>query len=260
LHRTTRRLSLTDAGEAYVDRLRAILLDIDDADASVSSQTQELAGVLHVSVPPVLATPLLGPLIAGFRQRYPHIRFDVDVDPVDSPSIEDHDITLLATNAEFDANVIARRIITTEAILVAAPSYLQRRGTPQEPEELSQHECLRLRMPGLRAGSWRLILDGPQGRQVDVPVTPVLWVNHTDTLLRAALDGAGITSAPALDVAAPYLASGELVRVLPLWIAGRMSIYAALPSRKFMPQRSRVFLDYLVEKTRQLAGNADSRC
>lgn len=96
-------------------------------------------------------------------------------------------------------------------------------------------------------------------KPVELGIEPVLWANHTDTLMRTALDGAGITSV-AVDLAAPYLMSGELVRVLSPWITGRLTLYAALPSRKFMPQRTRVFLDYLVEQTRHNAQMAIAAC
>ena len=88
---------------------------------------------------------------------------------------------------------------------------------------------------------------------------PVLLANHTDTLLRATLDGAGITSV-AVDVVAPYLSRGELVRVLSPWITGRLAMYAALPSRKFIPQRTRAFVDYLVEQTREQTSRALAAC
>jgi DNA-binding transcriptional LysR family regulator len=89
--------------------------------------------------------------------------------------------------------------------------------------------------------------DGPQ--TVEANVNPVLWANHTDTLLRATLDGAGITSLP-VELAAPYLGSQELVRVLPDWITGRFTLFAAMPSRRFVPRRTQVFLDYLTKQTR----------
>jgi DNA-binding transcriptional LysR family regulator len=84
-------------------------------------------------------------------------------------------------------------------------------------------------------------------------------VNHSDTLLRATLDGAGIASV-ALDLVAPYLMRGELIRVLRPWIAGRLTLYAALPSRQFIPERSRVFLDYLIEQTRIQVNGAVAAC
>lgn len=259
LHRTTRRLALTDAGDAYVERLRLILQDIDDADAAVSSQTQEVAGVLHIAASPLLARHVVAPLITGFRARYPRIRFDVDVTNAAMPAVEDHDVCLLGTNASFDANVIARRIVTTEAVLVAAPSYLMRRPAPQVPDDLRHHDCLRLRITGQRSGAWQLSRFEPEEETVQVEVTPVLWANHGDTLLHVALDGGGITSTT-LELAAPYLATGELRRVLKPWVTGRLSLYAAVPSRKFMPERTRIFLDYLSEQMQQKMNEAAGRC
>ena len=249
LHRTTRKLSLSAAGESYLARVRAILQDIDEADSAVSSQTHELAGVLRILAPPVLATHVLAPLIAGFRAMHPKILLDIEVAAYQNPPIEDYDVTLLPTDNKFDGDVIARRVSATEAILVASPAYLKRRGTPYKPEELAQHDILRLKAPELRPRVWRLLDSDHHDAPLDVAVEPGLWVNHSDTLLRAALDGAGITSA-AVDLVAPYLMRGELVRVLRPWIAGRLTLYAALPSRQFLPERSRVFLDYLTEQTR----------
>ena len=93
----------------------------------------------------------------------------------------------------------------------------------------------------------------------EVEIKPVLLANHTDSLLRATLDGAGITSV-AVDIAEPYLSRGELVRVLAPWITGRLSMYAAIPSRKYVPQRTRMVLDFLLEKTRQQSAKALKAC
>jgi DNA-binding transcriptional LysR family regulator len=259
LHRTTRRLALSEAGETYLRRVRAILQDIDEADVLASMQTHELAGVLRLLAPPVLATHVLAPLVVGFRQRYPKILLDIQVESFIEPQIEDYDITLMATDAAFDGDVIARKVISTEAVLVAAPAYLKRKGTPLTPQDLVQHECLRLKANGLRSRAWRLLNGASQNEYLDLEVEPVLWANHTDTLLRAALDGAGITSTP-VDIVAPYLSNGDLVRVLRPWITGRLSMYAALPSRKFLPQRAQVFLDYLTEQTRLQVSSALDTC
>lgn len=259
LHRSTRRLSLSVAGEAYLQRLRAILQDIDEADRLASSQTHELSGILRVLAPPVLASHILAPLIAGFRQLHPRILLNIEVASFKEPPIEDYDITLMPTDETFDANVIARKISTTEAVLVASPAYLLRKGAPATPQDLAAHEILRLKAPGLRSHTWRLLNSARQDEALDVMVDPGLWINHTDTLLRAALGGAGITSV-AVDLVAPYLSRGELVRVLRPWITGRLSLYAALPSRQFMPERTRVFLDYLTEQTRIEVNNAVQAC
>ena len=259
LHRTTRRISLSTAGEEYLERVRAILQDLDEADAAVSSRTDELAGELRLLAPPVLATHLLAPMIADFRRLHPRILLNITVESFREPPIEDFDLTLLPTSEAYDGAVVARKISSTEAVLVAAPSYLARKGVPATPLELAQHEVLRLSISGQRQSSWRLMDASNRDAPIDVAVTSALWVNHTDTLLRATLDGAGITSAP-IDLIAADISNGALVRVLRPWITGRLALFAALPSRKFIPGRTKVFLDYLVERTRLEVDSAVLAC
>ena len=259
LQRSTRRLHLTDAGQAYLGRVRNILQDIDEADAVTRSQTHELEGLLRVHAPPVLASYVLAPMLTAFRQRYPKIQVDIEVATTSEPPIESFDITLMGVDQSFNSTVVARKVIEAEVILVASPAYLQSRGTPQVPEDLRRHECLRLRQPGSRPRAWQMQRKTEPGILVDIAVAPGIVANHTDTLLRATLDGAGITSV-SMDIVAPYLARGELVRVLNPWTTGRLAMYAALPSRKFISQRSRVFLDFLVEHTQLQTRKAMEAC
>lgn len=247
--RTTRRVSLTEAGEAYLGRVRQILEDVAEAEVIASAHTSELAGRLRVHTQPVLASYVVAPLLSGFRQLYPGIVIDVEVETYRDPPIEDFDITLMGADADFTADIIARKVVESEVILVASPAYMARKGAPAHPEELARHDCLRLRARDMPLRIWRLYSGEPGQAAVEVKLDPVLVANHTDTLLRAALDGAGITSV-SLDIVAPLLTRGELVRILSPWVTGRLAMYAALPSRKFIPERSRVFLDYLVERTR----------
>ena len=253
LQRTTRRLSLTHAGEGYLAKVRHILNDIDEAHAAAQVHTQEISGVLRVLAPPVLATHILAPVVAEFKRRYPKVLLDVFVDSPADPPIEDFDLTLLGADANFDANVVARPIISSQGVICAAPGYLQRYGVPSSPAELVNHQCLRIKLPGNRPRVWQLINPDadPAGGDVtlEVAVEPAFLVNHTDTLLRATLDGAGISGQP-LDLVASYLKSGQLRRILSPWITGRFTLYAALPSRKFMPARTRAFLELLTEQTR----------
>jgi len=259
LHRTTRRVSLTDAGESYLERVRVILQDLDEAHALVSSQTSDLAGVLRLLAPPVLATHVLAPLVSGFRQAYPKILLDIEVESHREPPIQDYDITLMGTQASFDANVIARKVLSSVTVLLASPEYLRRRGTPARPEDLAQHDCLRFKPAAGRSRAWRLLHETDEARFIDIEVQPVLWANHTDTLMHAALDGAGIT-ATTIELAAPLIQNGDLVRVLNPWITDRLTMYAALPSRKFMPRRTEVFLDYLITQTRTRVESAMATC
>lgn len=257
--RTTRQVSLTEAGQAYLARVRHILQDIDEADALASEHTNKLPGRLRVHAQPVLASYVIAPLLSAFHQRYPDIVVDVEVETHRAPSIEDYDITLLGTDVNFDADIVARKIIASDVILVASPAYVARKGLPATPKDLAGHDCLRLKRIDGPLRAWRMWQDSNPDRIIEPNIDPVLIANHTDTLLRAAVDGAGITSI-ALDIAAPYLTKGTLVRVLHPWVTGRLAMYAALPSRKFIPQRSRVFLEYLVEHTREQNGKAMSVC
>lgn len=259
LQRSTRRLALTEAGQSYLNRVRNILQDIDEADETARSHTTQMGGLLRLHAPPVLATYVVAPVLAEFRRQHPNIRIDLDVDSVKEPPIEDYDITILGSDARLDGDVVARKVIESDAFLVAAPAYLQRRGEPRQPRELAAHDCLRLKQPQSRPRIWHMWCPLQPQEGVDVEIEPVLLANHTDTLLRATLDGAGLTSLP-MDIAAPYLTRGELVRVLAPWITGRLVLHAALPSRKFIPQRTRVFLDYLIEATRQQAQSALATC
>ncbi len=249
LQRTTRKVSLTEAGEAYLARVRHILNDVEDARAVAQAHTMEIAGVLHVTASPLLATHLLAPAIAGFRKLHPQVTFDVAVEAGGPGSVSDYDIKLLSAPAGFNGNLIARPIITTVGVLCASPEYLKERGSPKTPDDLKDHDCLQFKHPDKRSGV--LLLTNPEtdGLTVEVPVRPICQVNYVDTLLRAVLDGAGIGSQP-MDLAAPYLNSGKLVRVLAPWTTGQLTLFAALPSRKFLPARTLAFLDYLTERTR----------
>jgi DNA-binding transcriptional LysR family regulator len=228
LQRTTRRLSLTDAGEAYLARLRAILGDIDEAQGVAQSHTHEMAGTLRILALPVAATHMLAPLVAGFRRLHPGVAIDIHVDDRPHPPVEDYDLAVINGEVEVDANVIVRTIILSQAVFCASPAYLRRHGTPKSPEDLLRHDCLRLRPTGTRLRPMTLI----------------------DTLLRAAVDGAGISSQP-VDLLAPLLGTGQLRRVLAPWITARLSMLVALPSRKFMPLRTRAFVEYMIEHTRR---------
>lgn len=259
LQRTTRRLALTEAGQTYLNRVRNILQDIEEADELASAHTQELSGLLRLHAPPVLASYVIAPLLSGFRQRYPNILIDIEVEALHEPPVEDFDITLVPADESFDAALVARKVIESEAVLVASPAYAKRRGLPQTPADLAQHECLRLKAPNGRPRRWRMWREDAPGQAQEVEIQPVLLANHSDTLLRATLDGAGITSV-SMEMVAPYLMRGDLVRVLNPWITGRLAMYAALPSRKFIPQRTRVFLDYLIEQTREQSRRALEAC
>ena len=259
LHRNTRRVALTQAGAAYLERVRPILRDLDEAEALASAHTHELSGELRIAASPTLATHVLAPLLAGFRQLHPRVSVELEATDGHPSGLEGFDLTLFGAKPGFDADVIARPIMETDEVLVASPGYLARRGTPRHPAELAAHELLVTRRPGQRGGALRLWPQGQPEAAVATEVPPALTSSHLDTILRAALSDAGITVVP-LDLVAPYLGTGQLVRVLSPWVAGRLTLYVAMPSRRFVPERTRRFLDHLVDETRRQTALALAAC
>jgi DNA-binding transcriptional LysR family regulator len=253
LQRTTRKLALTEAGEAFLLRTRNILHELEDAEAAAAESSRELGGAIHILATPVIASYYLSPRIATWHARHPKVLLDLTIDAFPQPRVEEFDVTFMVVQEGFDASIVARALATTEWIACASPDYLRRAGTPGEPQDLASHTYLKFQWPQ-SSGHWgrriRLEPASGEGEVVEIDVKPALQTTSFDVLLRTALDGAGITFLSRLLVA-PHLARGALVQVLPDWIFGRFTIYAALPTRKFLPARTRLFLEFLSEFTPQ---------
>lgn len=251
LQRTTRKLALTDAGESYLQRVRAILHEIDDAEAAAAASTRDLRGTIRIVAAPVLATNFLAPMVAVWHAYYPKLMLDISMDAYASSRVDEFDVTIMVAGEDFDANIVARPLVQGEAIVVASPDYLERRGIPREPQDLVHHDYLRdssapVRLqsgPGRKLRLQSLRADVPD-EEVDAPA--VLQSVSTELLMRAAVDGAGVAVTSRL-LAEEHLARGELVHILPGWIFSRYTIHAALPSGRMLPARTRVFLDFLTE-------------
>ena len=258
LQRTTRKLALTDAGDAYLQRVRAILHEIDDAEAAAAASTRDMRGTVRIVAAPVLATNFLAPMLASWHANFPLLQLDISVDAFASGRVDEFDVTLMVAGEDFDANVVARHLMHGEAIMVASPGYLERRGTPREPQDLAHHDHLR---DGGMAVRWQLgagrklrlqPLDGTLAAQ-EVEAPAVLQSVSTEVLMRAAVDGVGVAVASRL-LAQEHLARGELVHVLPGWIFSRYTVYAALPSGRMLPARTRAFLDFLSQQVQVTPG------
>jgi DNA-binding transcriptional LysR family regulator len=246
IQRTTRRLALTEAGDAYLARVRSILHEIDDAEAAATASVRDVQGVLRLLATPVLASYYLAPQLGRWRLANPKVEIDLVIDPFPQARIEEFDLTFMVEEEGYDASVVARPLSTTDWIVCAAPSYLARYGTPATPQELAHHDYLRFPWQLASGPSSRRVVLRPQAGGAPVAVDMKVGIQSTsfDVLYRAALDGAGIAMLSRLLVA-PHLASGTLVQLLPDWIFGRYTIYAALPSRKLLPARVKAFLEFL---------------
>lgn len=258
IQRTTRKISLTEAGSAYLLRVRNIMHEIDDAESSASASTQELKGTLHVLSSAAIATYVLAPGIALWRTRHPKVALDLAIDPMPHLHVDEYDATFMAMDEGYDANIVARPLVASSWVMCAAPSLLQRVGTPLEPNDLQGQDFLRFsqqQAATTAAGRVRLQpltrssgspREAEDSQAVDVDMNPVLHTMSLDVLLRAAADGIGFGVFSKL-LAQRYLADGTLVQVLPEWYLGNFSIYVALPTRKLIPARTRAFLDFVGE-------------
>ncbi len=249
INRTTRRLSLTDTGELYLDRVRHILTEVDEAEALATASTAEPRGHLRVLCPPAFAVHQIAKHLPKFRVLYPKVSIELSVPgPVESVD-ENFDVSILTEGRRpLDGNFVARRLARSEVVLCASPEYLDRRGRPQHPKELDAHEAML--PPFLR----ELVLQSSSGGESGPPLETVtltlkrsgLSTMHTDTMYAAALAGLGITGLPSF-VAEDALLENALERVLPQWHLFTTTLYAGMPTRKHVPARTRVFVDFLVK-------------
>jgi DNA-binding transcriptional LysR family regulator len=253
LQRSSRRLALTSAGEAYLERLRGILSDIDEAAEAAHSQAREMSGSVRVLSLPGMATHLVAPAIAEFRRLHPKVTIELHSDMLASRGIEGHDITLVTDRVQLPSGAVVRPVVRSESVFCASPDYLRRHGAPLTPQDLRQHALIRIVQPGLASGPLKLVHESEPDRQEQVvDVSPVIASNDHEAVLRSTLEGAGISS-QAMQVAAPLLRSGRLQRVLAPWLAERFTLLASFASRRLVPTRTRAFLDHLIQQA-SLAG------
>ena len=243
LMRTTRKLRMSELGHAVLDHARHVVQGVDAAAALADHRQMKPSGRLRVSVPPDLA--LFGPFLAEFVWAYPAITLEVDVSMrlVDIIA-ENFDVALRYGELRDDATLAARRILEVPGGLYASPSYLERHGTPNEPEALREHHALYAQSGTGEPIAW--VLQRGKLRWEGLPPSRVL-VNSPEFLVRMAIDGAGIAFSQER-TAEPYVKAGELVRVLPEWRFPPMRLSAVFPGRKLMPARTRVFIDALSAK------------
>ncbi|MDD0809466.1 LysR substrate-binding domain-containing protein [Curvibacter sp. RS43] len=240
LHRTTRRVAVTEDGERVFHWAQRVLDDVDHLMQEVAVTRQTPRGSLRISSSFGFGRQVVAPLVSQLVERYPglQVRFEVFDRLVDVAS-EGFDLDVRVGD-DIAPHLIARRLADNHRILCAAPAYLQRRGTPRNLQDLSQHDCLVIKERDHPFGVWRL----HAGAQEDtVKVTGPLSSNHGEIVVRWALDGRGVLLRSIWDVA-PWLQSGELVQVLPEW-RQEANIWAVYPSRLSNSAKVRVCVEFL---------------
>ncbi len=242
--RSTRRISLTEAGALFYERCRRILDDLQDAEAMLSEVTQVPRGILRISLP-IIGYRFLLPILPEFKKRYPEIEMDIDFNDRIIDVIETGFDAVIRSGELVDSSLMARKVGVYRCMLCASPEYLQRKGIPYSPEALSSHECIRFRFPTTgKLQQWDL-WEKTLERTLHLPTT--LTCNNMEALRAATMAGFGLAYLPDFLVR-DALASGDLQIVLGEYfgMVGQFSIL--WPSNRHLSPKLRVFVDFCCEK------------
>jgi len=244
LQRSTRRLRLTEVGEAYFEHCDRILDELALADNTVGSLHQEPRGKLRFSAPVAFSTLHVAPALPDFMAQYPDLMVDMTI----SDSLVDlveagYDLALRIAPEPGGPNLVARRLAPIRRKICGSPAYLARRGVPQVPADLMSHNCLDYTCMNAE-GRWHL--HGPGG-EAAVPVSGSLRINDDEALSQAVLGGLGLALLPTFIVGSELLA-GRLVEVLPDYLPAGRFIYAVHLPDRHLPMKVRVFIEFLQQR------------
>jgi DNA-binding transcriptional LysR family regulator len=244
LNRTTRRLSLTDAGSTFYQHCARVVEEIETAEHALTDLRGTPRGILRISAPLTFGQQFLPNVIADFMQLYPGLKVDIHLaDHMVDLVAEGFDMAIRITRLR-DSSMIARKLADFHGQLVASPDYLKKHGTPKHPADLSDHNVIAYTNTP-NPNIWDF--DGPDGH-TSVRVNPVLWCNNGEFTATAARRGLGIAGEPEF-IIANAMHSGELVPILTDY-STRLGggIYAVYPERRHLPTKVRLFIDFLVER------------
>lgn len=242
VQRTTRKLSLTEAGAAFHARTVQILVDLADAEAEVQETALRPRGRIRVSVPVAFGQSFIAPLLDQLLHVYPELTVDLNLTDRFIDLIDEGMDLAIRIGSLSDSRLIARRLCTNHRVLVASADYLKKRGVPTHPSELSEHECV-LFNSFARPREWKLL--GPEG-PVTVNISGRMASNNAGVVASSATRGHGITVGATV-VVHQALRSGELLRVLPEWEFESTAIFAVYPSARQLSTKVRATVDFLAE-------------
>lgn len=242
LHRTTRKLSLTEEGELFYDRCKEILETLESAENEITSHTDDVTGHIRINAPFSFGIRKLAPLWGIFHQKYPKVTLDVVlsdrlVDVVD----EGYDIAIRIA-ALTNSTMVSKKLTTTRIVLCASPTYLKEHGIPKQPADLVKHQVINY---SYWAGKEEWSFDGPKGKE-SVNIKPFMQTNNGDTCLVAALAHQGIVLQPSF-IVGDAIRAGDLVEIMPEYKSLELGIYTLFPTRQHIAPKVRVLIDFLVE-------------
>jgi DNA-binding transcriptional LysR family regulator len=238
--RSTRRLALTSAGTAYLEKCRVILNLVEAAETDVAQERLTPRGNIRISLPLSFGIKRLAPLLLDFAQANPEVSLDMDYSDRRINLIEEGIDLAIRITRRLEPGDVARKIGSARLLAVAAPDYLARHGRPQHPAELAHHECLGYTMGG-SGQSWQFTVDG---QVASFPLRSRINANNGEVLTECAARGLGVTLQPDFIVAG-FVAGGRVEEILGDFPTPELGIYAVLPSNRHVPHRVRALMDYL---------------
>ncbi|WP_249780837.1 LysR family transcriptional regulator [Bradyrhizobium sp. dw_78] len=242
MQRTTRKLSLTDVGQAYYTRCKRILEEYEDANREAGDAQHSIRGVLRVAAPVTFGAMHLGDVVAGYLDRHPGVALEI--------MLNDRYVDLLTEGIDvairigrlLDSDLVARRLAPCRMLICASPKFLERHGALSNVEDLRQAPRLAF-SEAVSSGDWTLTDADGQAHVIDGPV--LMAANNTQMLLTAALAGAGVAYGPSF-VFGESIAAGELVALLPHYKTSELTIQAVYPTKRHVSLKLRSFVDHLI--------------
>ncbi|SCB33108.1 LysR family transcriptional regulator [Rhizobium hainanense] len=240
LQRTTRQISLTEAGQGFYDRVLAILAGLEEAEAYIAGRSSQMHGTLKISAPTSFGRLHIAPHLKSFMQAHPELALNLVLSD-EFVDIVGGGFDLAIRIAELtDSSLVARRLAPVRRVLCASPAYIDAHGLPQDIDDLRRHICL----PAHNLDPWRL--EGPKGSLIFRPEGRLI-TNSSEVVREAVIAGLGIALRSTWDIG-PELRDGRLVQVLPAYEGSHnVTLSAVYPSRQFLPAKVRVFIDFLAE-------------
>lgn len=244
LNRTTRRINLTEAGTAYLDRCLQTLDDIEETELAITQLHSEPRGTLKISTPPFFGTFHLAPAIAAYLKRYPDVTIEVTVQGGIVDLIEEGLDMAIRLGQLVDSSLIARKLASSRLVVCGSPDYLKEHGAPETPHDLKKHNCL-VNWSQQPQDKWRFT--GPDGKEISVKVSGLMQANTADPLRLAAVNGLGLVLMPTYMVGQD-LHKGRLQALLPAYEPPSLDIHAVYPHRKHLSAKVRTFVDLLYDR------------
>ncbi|CAM3657202.1 LysR family transcriptional regulator [Rahnella bruchi] len=257
--RSTRKLMLTEAGERFLQEVRGGLTAVKMAMQGLSTSTERPSGTLKVSMGTFFGMHFILPLLVEFLTRYPDIEPDWEFDNRKIDLIGERFDAAIGGGFDLPQGIVARELAPIHAVLAASPGYLSQHPPFLEPEDLARSAGIRIRSP--QTGRIRnYMLRNASGQEAPVNLPVRMTFNEPEACCRAAEMGLGMVMANMPDLL-PALESGKLVRVLPEWYAEAGAVFLYFPTHKLLPAKTRVFVDFIIEKFREhhIARRIDAR-